>query len=497
MLRPYRLKKILAPRLRLAFQNFTTTTTLSKDEKSKQLLKTLGMNLQKGKIQKEDTPVVNVSNANNDQKNIMNQYYDTISHMTSEDLHIQLNLDEGRQLFLYPSDHFLNRKQILRSLPNEIDIFDKNIDLDDIYYKLSQLDKDETVHMKYFKRYLVNYYDPIVLLLQKFNGIDKKFKLLRRKEIDNLSLSVGSYLYHENLFNLPYNVVGFDRSITGLPLTKNQSKLYPQEFIEDLQMFRKKIPVHKRDLDFIEFDEMSKNIDPSNLNKNSLKSFINELNLLVPENSILIDSVDNYQTIDLNQNIVFKLEQEILNFKKSLQTEIEYLMQKNGVMKSILLFSSSDLKFNNWKLYEKFTNNHDNLFIINYRIKHFNPIPNYALILRLVHQKPLLKKYLLKLFIINLQDQIELLIKLKYYRQRDSEKFMKKTINSINNIIKFKLVNLFKPILIPGNYDALIYCPYKNSPFKRIYWLRNITINKKRKSAIRIKWKQLDELIEY
>lgn len=502
MLRPRCLNKLWRQASVSSIKSFSTTAKLLKDEKSKQLLKSLGLNLQKGKINEEDTPVLEEWNSSNEQKNIMNQYYDTISHMTTEDLQIQMNLDEGRQLFLHPSEHFLNRKELLRSLPDQIDIFDQNIDINEIYGKLSQLDNDQTVHMKYFKRYLPNYHDPTVLLIQQFNGIDKKFKLLRRKEIDNLSLSPGSYLYHENLFNLPYNVVGFDRSITGLPLRKNQEKLYPQEFVEDLQMFRTKIPIHKRDLDFIEYDENSKNIDPASLddNNNSLNSFINNLNLSIPEQSILIDSVANYQTIDLNRNIVFKLEKEILSLKKSLQSEIEFLMHKNGTFRSVLLFSNSDLKFNNWNLYEELKETpHENFFVINYKFKEFNPLPNYSLILNLPRQKSLLKKHLTKLFIMNIQDQMDLLIKLKYYRQRDGEKFIKKTLNSISNIITVKFMNLFKPLVLDKDYDALIYAPYKNSLFKRIYWLKpqNKNTSKNKKHGTFINWKKLDNLIEY
>jgi len=57
-------------------------------------------------------------------------------------------------------------------------------------------------------------------------------------------------------------------------------------------------------------------------------------------------------------------------------------------------------------------------------------------------------------------------------------------------------------LAIPTAYDALIYSPYKNSGFKRIYWLNDFRPKTNdgircRKSALCINWKNLDNLIEY
>jgi len=502
---------------------FTSSCCCLKDEKSKQLLKELGMNLQKGQLKNdESTPVDRDDDSpspkpGDNHKNAMNQYFDTISHMTSDDLIIQTNLDQGRQLFSFPLEHFIDRKTTLRNLPNEIDLFDpKQLEeIDSIYSKLAALDNDKSVHLKYFKRYLSKYDNPVTLLIQQFNGINKKFKLLRRKEMDNLSLAPGAYLYHENLFKLPYNVIGFDRSISGLPLRKSQEqvKCWPQEFVEDLQMFRTKIPIQKRDLDFIEHDESTTNINPMKINQKSLSrssktdqinNFLSNIynKIDVPEKTIMIDSIDDYQSVNLNQNLIIRIESEILLIKKSLQLEIEQVMKNTSNSRSILMFGNQTLKHNQFKLCETNTSNTNNILVINYNLKQFNLIPNYALLMRNRRHLNFLKMHLMKIFLINLEDQIDTLFRIKYYRNKDMDKFMKRLVNSIRNVIKFKLLKLFKPLAIPTAYDALIYSPYKNSGFKRIYWLNDFRPKTNdgircRKSALCINWKNLDNLIEY
>ncbi|KAK6456864.1 uncharacterized protein RJT20DRAFT_35021 [Scheffersomyces xylosifermentans] len=612
-----------------SYRSFSISSTALKDEKSKQLLKNLGLSLQKGNIKSDEEseiktehvepqpseqtllssqntstgstanvtqsssipPVVTTkpsnaettnsetiaspnnnaestnskssttsptkesdntlppSYASEQQHNLsrLNDLYDSVSHMSADDLHIQQNLDQGRQLFSFNSHHFLNRKELIRSLPDELDLFNPEQlkKIESIYDKLGKLDNDKTVQFKYFKRYLRRYDDPINVLIQQFNGISKKFKLLRRKEIDNLSLAPGAYLYNENLFNLPYNVVGFDRSITGFPLRSGKHRLedrcYPQEFVEDLQMYRTKIPIHKRDLDFIEMDENSTNVDPkktiksnisnisdisgfngnSNSNNNNtelskpeqINQFLNNIyhQLEIPKNSILIDSVDNYNSLDLHNDIVIRIENEVLLMKKSLQHEIEAFM-KSSLNSRFLLYSNQELKHNQFKLCETHSTNSLNsssLLIINYNLKEFSMIPNYSAVLASIKQRKSLRNHLFKIFLINLEDQIDTLFRVKYYNDRDMNKFMKRMIQNIGHVIKFKLLKLFKPLVIKGGYEALVYSPYLNGSncFKRVYWLNNRVkrldrdnSNRKtvlRRGALMIKWKKFDNLIEY
>ncbi|KAK6462624.1 hypothetical protein DFJ63DRAFT_169278 [Scheffersomyces coipomensis] len=489
---------------------------------------------------------------------LLQDAYDTTSHMTTDDIIIQINFDQGRQLFAFNSDHYLNRKQIIRNLPNEIDLFNKDdlAKIDDIYQQLQQLDHDKTTQMKYFKRYLKKYDDPIINLIQEFNGISKKFKLLRRKEIDNLSLSMGSYLYNENLFNLPYNVVGFDRSISGLPLRSGgkhelTEKLYPQEFIEDLQMFREKIPIHKRDLDFVELDDQeSINIDPRHTSMNHSRSMmveqeINTENLSTqtkleqidefldkfinntktqpqakPQNSILVSNIEHYDSLDLRNDLKKKIESEVLLLKRTLQIEIENYLKLN-LKNFTKLYLNNDqinsIRPNQYKLYD-FSSvkppNNSTIVIINYNFKDFSMLPPYSVVLNSRKQLNQLRNHLYKLFLINLDDQIDTLFRIKYLEEKDMKKFMEKTLKTIGNIISIRLLKLLKPYH-EEDVDALLYSPYLSDEdslnYKRIYWVNNQTRRKSlvtrynhknrdrliNKSALKVDYKKFDNSVEY
>lgn len=548
---------------------FINTSILFKDEdKSKQALKKLGLSLQKGNLKNqnndddnnnestknemnnsgpksddnitrtsesndspsttilaknEDTDPVDegtnqevvheydviLENENHNENDKIQQLYETVAYMTLEDLLIQNNLDEDLPFNSFESEHYLDRKALIRNIPNEIDIFNTPMsEIKKIYEDLSKLDDDRSVQLKYFKRYLKNYDDPVIQLLQQFNKINDKFKLLRKREIDNLALAPNAFLYRENLCDLPYNVLGFDRSITGLPLrTSEKNKLadkcYPQEFIEDLQMFRTKIQPNKRDLNFIEIDENSHTIDPSKLGKNSggnsnsrfeFSKFLNSIyeELEFPKNAIYIKDIKKYQNLEIfSTYLINEVEYELLQFKKVLQKEIEMFMASSG--SKILIFSHQDLKSNQFKLGENETKSNsdsmnssiqttpklnNSLVIINYNFKNFNLIPGYGLIINSRHQYHSIYKHLFKIFLINLEDQIDTLFRIKYYNQSKMKKFMKSIKLKIDNLIKDKLIKIVldKRIINKSNakgVDALIYKPNDSTAFKRIYWLDN------------------------
>lgn len=415
--------------------------------------------------------------------------YDTVAYMTVDDLAIQRNLDQGKQ-FSFPSEHYLDRKKIIRNLPDEIDLFNSSsINLDMIYNDLQKLDQDKSVQLKYFKKYLRNYDDPINNLIQEFNGINSKFKSLRRNEITSLSLSPSAFYQKENMFNLPYNVIGFDRSISGLPLTSGKNKLseacYPKEFIEDLQMYRKKIPVYKRDLNFLEFEKDSVNIDPKYLNKRPINNdydanFNKFLDIIyeneVPEFTIHYENVKQYNLLPpLSEDLYEIFENEIFNLRSQLQTELKEHITKNG--SKIMLFANQEIKTNQYKLCEILKPNQldtSSLLVINYNLKQFNVFPNYSLMLNSKRQVKNLSNHLFKLFLLNLEDQIETIIRIKYHTADDMNKFMDELKATIKTTIKDKIIKSclesVRQILPPYHLDALIHTISPNSPFKRIYW---------------------------
>ena len=491
-----------------------------KDEKLKQMLKKLGIQLQKGQINHDEDqghareieepssrlkPVATIRQPPLHHQNILSYYYDIISHMSEDDLIIQQNCDQGRQLFSVPSDHFLDRKSIIANLPDEINLQDsKQMEqVDEIYKKLSELDNDKLVHLKYYKRYLNDYDDPVQTLIQGFNGIDKKFKLLRRMEIDSLSLAPGAYLYLENLFNLPYNVVGFDRLFLGLPLRKEPiEKCLPQEFVEDLPWFSTKVSLHKRDLDFID-PEHSVLVDPKKITKhyrNKMDGYRKHVDM--PPNLIVIPDITRYHQLPQNPDISVRIENEILLMRKMLVNEISGVLKAGSPLTRHVEFLFKDLKTNQWKLCESRLRNTDSMYEYRNVEKEFNLVPNFANIMRSVKHRRQLKAHLVKLFLINVEDQVDILTRIKYLDDKAIEKFLQKLVQNINNVIKYKLMHHFKPIKIPCDIDALMFEPYQNSNphFKRLHWLNRWKLDREfrpvRRVGVRCNWGNFDNYVE-
>ena len=419
--------------------------------------------------------------------------YDSIAYMSVDDLAIQNNLDEGRQ-FSFPSEHCLDRKKIVKELPVELDLFKlENVDLKKIYENLEKLDTDKSVQLKYLKRYVKNYDDLMTNILQEFNGINSKFKMLRRNEASSLPLSPFSFYRNENLFKHSYNVVGFDKSISGLPLYSEKNRCpdesYPKEFIEDLQMFRNKIPIFKRDINFLEYEDNSVNVDPKFLSKGARNQFETNVNKIldiiyeneVPEFALKCENIDEYNFIlIMNRKLLESLEGEILHLRELLEKEIKFLLTKNG--DRLLLLANQEIKTNQFRLCEVTKPDQimpGQVVILNHNLKQFNIFPNYSYILNSRRQYKRLFNHFFKLFLINLEDQIDMLIRLKYSKSNEMDAF----INHLKSIIETTLNNKFMiPCLVfakslayqnrlTSRCDALFHRTAKSSLFTRIYWL--------------------------
>lgn len=414
--------------------------------------------------------------------------YDTVAFMTPEDLKIQLNMDQGRQFQAFPSEHYLDRKKLLRNLPDEIDVANTSLlEIKRIYDDLKKLDDDKAVHLKYYKRYLNNSSDPITLILQEFNGISKKFKLLRRGEIDHLNLGSNAYLYKENLFGLQYNILGFDRSLSGFPLVhhnqKSTEQSFPLEFIQDLQESKDFIKLHKKDLNFIEDIGRSLAIDPSSLDKDfsdtssQVKYVYDELD--IPKSFIVVQSLGDYKVLKFKYLNKFNsiLQTEINTLKSTLQKEIELVITLNNTAQNLLLFNQQFFKTNQFKLcaltvdpnIESHSPTKSKLFIVRYNTKDFNLIPYHILVDKSVRAKKQLFNHFFKLFRINLSDQIETLMRIKY--MNNGQLFINSLNTKLTKIINYKLIKLFKTIN-DANFSTSLpmsFKPYDSKNFKRVY----------------------------
>lgn len=494
----------------------TTRSLYKAKDANKQALRNLGMALQKDITKDHEQSQIEEQNHQDFKQNYkkLQSYYDSISHMPTEDLLIQQNFDEGKQFKSFPSEHYLDRKDLIRNLPDEIDIFNTPLSkIENIYKDLSKLDKDRSVQLKYYKRYLRNYSDPIVRIIQEFNGINDKFKLLRRGEIDKLYLNPNSSLFKDNLFGLPYNVVGFDRSISGFPLRTGRDKStdisYPQEFIQDLQQCNPNIKIHKKDLDFIEYNKDSISIDPNDLlSPNNLK-YSKVMNLIyneldVPKKFLLVDDVNEYKVLKfrfLNKyNSI--LETEINTLKSNLQKEIELILSSSSESNNLLLFNHQFFKTNSFKLCDflkdddKNTKKNANMLIISYNVKELNLIPYNYLIDKSRRSKKKLFNHLFKLFLINLQDQIETLNRIKYSNRKQ---VFKNSLNTkITNIIKFKLINLLdrvNQLEVLNAEDTIVFKPFTTRNYKRLYNYNKVRASTNRRSGTQFSLTDLEDIL--
>ncbi|KAI5964311.1 uncharacterized protein KGF55_002253 [Candida pseudojiufengensis] len=568
-------------------RHFINSSTLYKDEKSKQMLKILGVSLQEGKIEnneeKEEEEETNQKQQNTksqtqeEEEDFLDSTpqlpdYESISNMSNKEFLYQLALDGNRPFMSHENKNRIDSKKILKQIPDQINLQDTSdlsmTKINEIYENLKKLDSNKEMHEKYLKRYFYDYNNDLILLGQTIRGIQTKFKMLRRNEIDKFNPENVIYEYINDKMKLPYNVVGFDRSLIGLPIRENlDSKIYPREFIQDLPSYSNKINVKKFDLNFMEKDG-SINIDPNrvtslkelydyeNKNYNSDKGGIysqpnNQVNKItheylsnklgIPRNYIQIPNTEDYKRLKLNNHqITNRIEQEIRIMKNLLMKEIKTTIENSNAV----LLSNKD---------EKITNDYikSNSFILCeikntkqgtiYIWKSFNILPIYFLLPLNKRRERNLKNHLFKLFLLNLEDKIDILFKIKYDSKRDFQKFMKILTKNIGHTIKFRLWRYFKSIksnlnnrsslsstspiaktsslsssplsssptfsssiqlpLLKQNFikkDAIIYQPFKNQFFKRIYWIKKPNNNKVlRKTNLKVNYANInDELIE-
>lgn len=609
ILQPSTFSQCISPRL------FSTSTTLLKDEKSKLLLKTLGINLQKGSLkskakdenknntedkksqqrqQQEDEMVqdqaegqylsdnttgsstqsaalsklqqlqlspkptitdpsarTGVSAAatpssapllskippsrsstrkrrpavglTDDQRKFvqLNEAYDRVSRMLGNDIKWQNAFDEGKAFGTFPSKHFLDRGELLQSIPNTLNIFDPKdmARVEEVYSKLKELDEDKSVHFKYYKQLLKNYHDDIQLLIQEFNGISKKFKLFRRGELPNVNLHKNAFVGDFNLTNVPYNVIGFDRSLIGMPLRRFESSQnmnepvasLPQEFIEDLPTFGDTISVQKFDADILESDKYVRNLDPRNMNALLSRSQHPSSHDISPEQVIeqlpgnpvpvKIDSVDNY---DVSSNDVFQVRATQLELESLRGALLDQLKSNSGTYFHLFMYSRvNKFKSSNYVLYDGSNNS------ATVGIRSFPLLPIYSRFIYSIRLRHRLKQHLFKIFLINLEDEIEVLLKNKYRNDvRKEQRFLADIVGMIDACLEdlFRVFRVGKGVY--QGYDAVIYSPYINDSqirFKRIYWLignkrstttgllrHQVRSSRVRKSLMVIKWKQFD-----
>lgn len=481
---------------------FSTVSCL-RNEKLRQKFSNLGLSLLKGEVKNEE-PVIDKKQE--EALNPLNESYDMISHLNRDDLQVQLQLDGGRQLFLAEGNHFINRTKILNTIPDKIDIQDKSMtikELNDIYSKLDSLDNDKTVQMKYFKRFAGYHPNHMDILRQEYNRIDLRFKSLRRRDTDVVYLTNGKLTSYDNIIKNQYNVLGIDRTISGIPLKDNDDINLPKEFVEDVNTFvdgeNRFIHPAKLDVDYHEQShKVSVNPRLTLGARNNIKSVRK-----TPPGIVKVESIDDYNKIDLLDYLKPKIEGRIQIMKETIYNQINKIFDA-----SYLLFPQPRiLNFHVFKLYEEKIN-YGAIITYKHYFTEFNTFPVSTVIGRSRRNKRLTRNFLFKLMRLHLGQLVKTLGDLKFSQSHDAKKvgkflpseegknFINDSHKDFRDIINEELMPLFKPLVLNPKYDALVYTPFGKGSFSRIYWLKKTSRNKS-KRVIRVKTVDLDNNIEY
>lgn len=529
----------------------------------------------------------------------------TVALMTNKEFLEQIALDGRNFPFKhFKSEYLIDRQEILRQIPDMINIFNmKDMEkVEEIYQQLSQLDNDKSMHLQFLKQSFIDYKNDLLYLDQFLRGINLKFKQYRRGEVRYFFVYPTVFEHVHDKILHQYNVVGYDRSLFGMPLHQQQQKnkdrlVLPREFIQDLPQFDNIIELNKIDaalgFKLVEekqsgklvdslwdprmvkplkelqkeyqerFNEQKKNQTLKQQKQQPLKSK-GKFDGKTPKKYIVIKK-GGYRQIKLKETslqyspVIRRIEEEIEMMINDLNKQIKTTLESDNIkvlipndndkqMVSNFASSPSKIKTNHHeivfkeKMYQGYIVSVERIIL-----KNFNILPNYAVFYHGTNYPPIIKRKLLnhifKIFLININEKFDYLQKIKYLTQRQQLEFQRKLIKQIKYIIKFKLSRYFDNNTLNqttnslrlnnwnvfnheenNSYDnnnqsnegkscrdnanndddgvhAVIFNPYTDNCFKRIYWIsspfpssimKRQNMNLKRKFT-KIKFKTIDE----
>ncbi|RCK57574.1 hypothetical protein Cantr_06678 [Candida viswanathii] len=447
----------------------------------------------------------------------LNDLYHASVDMTDKQFFLQLALDGDKPFMSTIPVNLIERKRILEELPDTLDLFnpDDMSKVDDIYSKLSRLDSDREMHAVCLQPFYKVEPNDLMLLEQGWKGISEKLKLFRRKEYDrfNPHTIIFEHLYDRRYY--PYNVPGFDRSIFGMLLGNAiDEKAFPREFIQDLPSFGNIITLKKRDARPGKQEMSDSDIllnpekviplqDVVNAHNRGKPTIVNRLVHKKNKDLVVIKNCLSYQQLRLRDTdnqikmAIRLIEQDVRTKQAELAEEIKRCLQADNikVLSPTLPSSQPDIKTGffrvvcvsrvfipelPWEVYG----------VLNSRS--FNMLPNYVVLSGRRFPRKLnrrLNNHIYKVFLINLEAQIEQLQKIRYVNATQRAEFQKRLRKRIEFLINRKLRSYFKTyfrhrtdINDPTKgfsyyseswepYDAVLFKPYIDRCYQRIYWI--------------------------
>ncbi|OBA22810.1 hypothetical protein METBIDRAFT_34483 [Metschnikowia bicuspidata var. bicuspidata NRRL YB-4993] len=473
--------RLWIPGARVSTRSFSLSRFHTKN-KNKVQLKNLGSFLLKGKVGEENTGKNSVNEVEvfpqlSDTQTSLEDFVDQhakeieessfqIGYMGKDDIKFQEYLDSGRQFGGSGSGLVFRRIAAINSLPEEIDVIKTPWDeIERVYGVLKELDNDPGVHFKYKKRLAINTKSLLAVRNKKLTDMCKFARRDQKRQMLPLDLAF------EGIFQ--YNVVGFDRSLAGVPLQtgkhafldKKQGPQFPVELLEDSRPFETKIPIHKKEVNFMEDDALEETLMPHDVKPNSPEDL-----LLMEGKPIMIRDIDDYNTLEhLLESLKAKIEEQVFSLQKALSSEIT-----RSTM-SLFLSFSGELKRNEYLLVSKspYSTKYTGP-TFKYALKFFDLIPFYGTLFTTVKHRTSLKRHLHKMIMLNLIEQIDSLTRIKYKLPADRRAFLDKTQALVKLLINDTLVPMiFKDrVKVPQHVHAVTHKQMKDSSFARIYWLR-------------------------
>lgn len=468
-------------------RQFSTSLPRLKDEYKKQL-KALGSVLQQGKVGEERAPTqleLEPQRGNQSldavvKENIddLEDSFEKVAFMTKDDIAIQENLDGGRQFGSFSSDHFFDRRELIRSLPDEVDMTETPWDeIERVYQLLERLDRDAAVHAKYLKKFGIDDND-LVTKLRMGHNLRDMCSAGRRGE--KYEISKGLERVFKKLY--AYNVVGFDRSLVGVPLRGGKHSIkpakvgaenegtskVPPELIRDMRPFDTKVLVRKVDVNFLDEDLLKESISPFDAKPLPAEELLREVG-----KPIFFSSIDNYRKVDHpSVEVLDKIEKEALQLKDALYLEMARKMVPGGAE---IGFNSPKMKSNEYVIAAK---NHDATTAsgptISYQFRQFDLVPIYGLVLATVKHYNGLYRHLFRMMMINVEDHVDVLTRIKYQLAHEADAFLRKLYGKIHRVVADRLmpVALQHRLRVPKQYHAILHKYNLEGNFLRICWVR-------------------------
>lgn len=390
-----------------------------------------------------------------------------LGFMSKHDIKIQTSLDEGRQFGSHPSSVALRRHETIARLPDEIDLMKTPWEeIEKIYRALKDLDNDQGVHYKYKKRLSIDTKSLLSIRNKRMTDLCKFARRDQKTQLLALEQALES-TYH-------FNVAGFDRSFAGAPLNgskngfkseKSKTLEIPVELIGDLSPTSTKVRIHKKEVNFMEDDALEETLMPHDIKPNTPEDF-----LLLEGRPIMIENIEDYRTLDHElESLKTQIEEEIVKMQRMLSSEITrstipLFLGLNREIKTNLYLLVSKIPFAT-----KYTGP-----TFKYALNYFDLIPYYGSLLTTTRHYRHLYRHLFKVVLINLSEQMDSLIRIKYKLSEDRSTFMKKTYNQIHQTVETKLMQLVlkKRLHVPTHYTVFLHKKLTSGSFLRIYWLK-------------------------